>query len=525
MGEIYIWEWIDSSEAMRWPCDSGFHVPTKTERVNLEDTGISLGAWTDSWWSNFKDYLKIPFAWTRKDSTGNTTTQWSMGWYWSCTAYSSNDISWRVYIGTSSLDTKNLMYRTEGCSIRPFRDKPVAPDSWRTTIYAWTWNAWIFHNSTLWLISISSDWNTRITIADKNVWATTVYNNWDTLSQSNCWNYYQRWNNYWFPRTWAITISSTKADATNYWPWNYYSSSTFITASSSPYNWDSSNNKDLRWWVTGVIKIWNVKEIYVWEWIKSYEAMRWPCPEGFHIPTYTERQTIKTAMGTWWEWNGAGQVMALVTYLKMPLAWYRKYSSSNIFSQSSEWRYWACTSYNDSNGRVIRIQSSSISVSYYNKPNWYSIRPFKDIPAVPDSTWTVEYQWTGDAGIYSNSTLWLISLSTDWTNWITIADKNVWATTVYNFVDALSEANCGKYFQWGNNNWFARTWTLADTSSTQVDTTGYWPWNYYTSSTFITISWDWSNPSNNDLRWWVTGITKFPNVKEVYKWTTKIRPV
>lgn len=261
--EIYVWEWIDSSEAMRWPCDSGFHIPTKTERVDLEDTGISLGAWTDSWWSNFKDYLKIPFAWTRKDSTGNTTTQWSMGWYWSCTAYSSNDISWRVYIGTSSLDTKNLMYRTEGCSIRPFRDKPVAPDSWRTTIYAWTWNAWIFHNSTLWLISISSDWNTRITIADKNVWATTVYNNWDTLSQSNCWNYYQRWNNYWFPRTWAITTSSTKADATNYWPWNYYSSSTFITASSSPYNWDSSNNKDLRWWVTWITKKWNVIEVYV----------------------------------------------------------------------------------------------------------------------------------------------------------------------------------------------------------------------------------------------------------------------
>ena len=94
---------------------------------------------------------------------------------------------------------------------------------------------------------------TRITIADKNLWATTVWNNWDTLSEANCWKYYQRWNNYWFPFTWSVTTSSTKVDASSYWPWNYYSRNVFVTIATSPYSWDSSNNQDLRWWVTWII--------------------------------------------------------------------------------------------------------------------------------------------------------------------------------------------------------------------------------------------------------------------------------
>ena len=84
----------------------------------------------------------------------------------------------------------------------------------------------------------------------------------------------------------------------------------------------------------------------------------------------------------------------------------------------------------------------------------------------------------------------------------TIMDKNLWASVVYEDGDTLSEANCGKYYQWGNNYWFDGIWWNNPTvSSTQVDTTGYWPWNYYTGTDFIwwTGISDWSNPSNNNL--------------------------
>lgn len=137
-------------------------------------------------------------------------------------------------------------------SLRWFKDAPEIPDNTWTILYDWSstspW-AWVFYNSVLWLISISWNGTTWYTIADKNVWATTVYNSWDALSEANCGKFFQRWNNYWFPWTWTITTSATKIDATNYWPWNYYSSSAFITWSSG---WDSSNNSNLRWWETWI---------------------------------------------------------------------------------------------------------------------------------------------------------------------------------------------------------------------------------------------------------------------------------
>jgi hypothetical protein len=91
----------------------------------------------------------------------------------------------------------------------------------------------------------------------------------------------------------------------------------------------------------------------------------------------------------------------------------------------------------------------------------------------------------------------------------------VWAS-----VAGLDSESYGKYFQWWNNFWFRyrdeNGVNLPITTSTsKVDTTWYWPWNYYNSSTFIT--WlasfsNWSDPENNNL-WW--GIT---NTKAARQW-------
>ena len=86
-------------------------------------------------------------------------------------------------------------------------------------------------------------------MADKNLWATTVYSSGNTLSEANCGYLYQWWNNYAFPWSWSVTTSSTLVNASSYWPGNYYSSSTFITVSSNPRDWSSVQNNDL-WWDT-----------------------------------------------------------------------------------------------------------------------------------------------------------------------------------------------------------------------------------------------------------------------------------
>lgn len=96
--------------------------------------------------------------------------------------------------------------------------------------------------------------------------------------------------------------------------------------------------------------------------------------------------------------------------------------------------------------------------------------------------------------IYENTSEWLITMSYDGINWITLANKDLWA---------INPWDRGYLYQrWNSHeNPYA---TATDTIVWPVDTTWYWPWNYYESSHFVTSSGDWSSPSNNNLWWDVT---------------------
>ena len=242
---INIWPKIESD--MKWPCPSGFHVPLNTEWQAVKDIWTTLWGWSSDW-TNFWIALKLPFAGQRSYYSADVDNQGSGAGYWSSTSSGMNR-AYAIEFNPSRIYRKNnYISRSYGFSVRCFKNSPTVPTSSWTKLY-WTsiesW--WIFWSSTDWLISISSDWQTWITIADKNLWATTVWNSWDTLSEANCGKYYQRWNNYGFPRTWSVTTSSTQVDASNYWPWNYYSSDTFIK---DGWGWDSGDNWNLWWWVT-----------------------------------------------------------------------------------------------------------------------------------------------------------------------------------------------------------------------------------------------------------------------------------
>ena len=254
---VYIREKDLDYSAMRGPCPEGFHIPSK------DDWGAIVGIWeglwlsVDSWWALFSSYLKMPFAGERTGA-GTLREQGSFVYWWSCT--NSNEQIYFLRVGRlGGIHYTTISGRGMGYSLRALKDAPVKPDSSWTVIYDWsavaTW-AWIFHNATLWLISLSSDWFSRKTIQDKNLWATNV---WDY------WSLFQRWNNYWFPSTWTLSdTSDTQVDASNYWPWNYYSSSTYITTSESPYDRSSVRNDNLWWCVTWTAPIMTtMKNAYV----------------------------------------------------------------------------------------------------------------------------------------------------------------------------------------------------------------------------------------------------------------------
>ena len=241
--------------------------------------------------------------------------------------------------------------------------------------------------------------------------------------------------------------------------------------------------------------------------------MRWPSPYGFHVPLSTELQAIYDM----YTWLWLSWVNDFCKYLKLPPSWDIKWDWSYEDNKNNVWLYWASSYYNSWNWRCMLFNKSAntilpnhgIRVAY-----WCSIRPFKNYQTIPTSSWAKLY-WTSIESwwIFWSATDWLISISSNWTNWITIQDKNLWATTVYNYWDTLNEANCGYFYQWGNNYGFPYDWIFTK-STTQVDASNYWPWNYYSSSTFINTSLWWDSSKNTNLRWWVSQ----------WGWEKQIRP-
>ena len=505
---------------MQWPCDSGFHIPLKSEWEWLKTIMTSLSLTT---WAQYKTNLHMPFVGYRAYSDGLVRNQANSGDYWASNieaAGRQNAYYMSLYSSDRNIDYNYFGY---GYSIRAFKNEYVAPtSSW--TVIAWTlWNAWIFWNSTDWLITVTN-WTTWYTIQDKNVWATTVYNDWDTLSEANMGNLFQRWNNYWFSSSTSVTptTSTTQVDTSSYWPENPYYSSTYIIDSK---NWQSTTNGDLWWWES----LWthcqntissNVNYI-AWSNVTIEEVcesdMRWPAPSGYHVPSISEMDSLCWILTT--TFSLPNKATTLGTYLKMPRAGFRNLSDASIDSVGSAGMYWTSSPEGGNDAYVLNFSSSGIYPQTYQYRSYgFSIRCFKNSPVIPDSSWTTLYNWSSvatNAWVFYNSTLWLISVSWDGTTWYTIQDKNLWATTVYNYWDTLTDANCWWYFQWWNNYMFpaANSSETITTSSTQVDVSWYGPGNYYSSSTWITIyTWQDATSDGTNLWWWVTQLTQCGNM-------------
>ena len=106
---------------------------------------------------------------------------------------------------------------------------------------------------------------------------------------------------------------------------------------------------------------------------------------------------------------------------------------------------------------------------------------------------------TYNVGIYWEKNLGLISLTMDGSFWTTISDKNEWASIDYGSWATMSELNCGCFYQWWNNYWFAYDGWF-QTYNSQVDTTWYDWQNPYSDSDFHFGSFsDWANPHNPEL--------------------------
>ena len=222
---------------------------------------------------------------------------------------------------------------------------------------------WIYHNPTLWLISYSSNWSTWYTIADKNLWASSVQWNWYM---------YQRWNNHWWTST-PANKSSTKQDPTWYWPWNYYDNDLFITWSYRWTWWGSTWNANLWWNTTG-----------------TSAARQWPCQSWFHIWTSSEFNTIANIV-IWLVWSN--QADDCKQYFLMPSS-YKTISYDWYVSSYDKNNLWWCSDWNCTERwwKYVHIYTTPSWIGTEWPCYWYQIRPMKNTPVQPDTDWTILYK-------------------------------------------------------------------------------------------------------------------------------------
>ena len=264
-----------------------------------------------------------------------------------------------------------------------------------------------------------------------------------------------------------------------------------------------------------------------WQWLSTgtteYDT-KWPCPSWFHIPTVTEVMILVDVL------DSLNITTNKHRYYKMPKAWclspdddtppttYAKVGVGSYFKIATvnldwnDWWYYLDHNFTDP------YQSTPASRSL-----WITIRPFKNDPVLPDSTWTVLAWSLSWVWIFWNAELWLITCTADWTNYTTIADKNLWATETWTWWESETPEKCWLYYQYWNNHWF--DWTETS-STTLVDASGFWPGNYYDSSTFIVTTWDWDSNANfeqfDTRRWVSTQWTHFESASVTNSWVLSV---
>lgn len=237
----------------------------------------------------------------------------------------------------------------------------------------------------------------------------------------------------------------------------------------------------------------------------DYSAIQWPCPAGFHIPTVAEA-TILYSVFTALQQTDNDFVMPVLHVTAGGMGYASGGAITWETTEDLEYRWTVDTDGTDT------TQAKSLKMTWrYGrevereyKAQLLNIRPFRNGYLPADSTWTLVAGSLNWAYVAENTTLGLISLHNG-TAGVTIANKNVWATVVYDG-STRDATTTGTYFQRGNNYGFTYNEAPASTTSTQVDTSSYSDSTYSSSICYVGDQQDWSTANNANLWWATTGV-------------------
>ncbi len=224
-------------------------------------------------------------------------------------------------------------------------------------------------------------------------------------------------------------------------------------------------------------------------WVCKYTNQAWYHTEDWGITFVSDTRFCVIANGTWEQnWNGSNWwTCSVVT------------CDSNYVQNWNTCEAWT---QNVSCGWSIPTNpTASTSSTYTQTWNWSGWTPSISwwvSQASCDFNCNSGYSWNGSS-CASNSYPWCNASDIPFWGY-TIAACNVWTN-----ISWTGSSSYGYYFQWWNNGW-TPSWTITP-SNLRVDSSSYWPWNYYNNTTFIGWSipspWDWSTVKNDNL-WWNT---------------------
>ena len=499
----WTWWWINNGSTRQWPCPEGYHVPSAMEWSTLIQyfalyDGFEIrqhdgNLYSTSWWvahkysQNFMKTLKIPYAGYLDENTWLPTRYhlvWNNGaWIeWYSYYLSSSAISGRYMVFIT--DWYDIALRESSISkawtLRCFKDSPNAPQILTVT----------FDEEDGELLWADENWKLTRKV---DYWKTIQEPIAPTMDWMAFWKWVENWNE------------------------ESFSFSTPITSNKSLkaiYGHDINSNGRA-----------DEEEVD----IITFDSMWWTPVDSQNVPMYStwvqpEDPIRDNSFFIWWYLSWSSVVFNFTwTQITWDIILYARWGCD-----SSKW-------YVESAGKCVHPITiiyhpnqwsfswmwvdDTIDLQYipYNTGNFIMTVQFPNRAMTTWWTWYMFDWWYTDLN-YTTEWTWYVDETTlSWTvyaKWLefrdldlnfgdvrfTIMDRNLWS--FQSWTNWANELVRWKYFQWWNNYWFNSVdRTLWNTSSVQMSSNVFWPWNYYSNATFIIGSNSWTLDNNMNLRW------------------------
>lgn len=240
--------------------------------------------------------------------------------------------------------------------------------------------AWIYKNDELWLVSVSSNWNTWYTISLYNLWNFQWGNNYSFIANPDP----QDWADYWYNDmflNWTVNWWDV-FDNSWYWPSNPLETSVYYQCLNHTMHYKYYSCRNLWWWETN-----------------TDEAKRWPCASWRHVPSLTDMQDF------FWVFEDLGICEYSYDSNRKRYYWSETYNVPDVYFatllgnlnlwdgfMTCHWPNVWWGSYDLPYRYAPDLSYWYVTLQVWNTCRTDVIRPFKNTPVVPDSTRTVLYQ-------------------------------------------------------------------------------------------------------------------------------------